>query len=87
MVRYGPIPGSDPWRTECLTTEEVDESGFVWNLYFMRPFLMFREARLYPISILDCFFNEDCNENPDKKSYDVDLRNSYGECKCWVMFR
>ena len=28
---------------------------FVGNLYLMRPFWMFRETRLYPISILDCF--------------------------------
>jgi hypothetical protein len=29
MVRYGPIPGSDLWRTEGMSTEEVDESGSV----------------------------------------------------------
>ena len=29
MVRYGPIPGSDPWRTEGMSTEEVDESRSV----------------------------------------------------------
>ena len=27
MVRYGPIPDSDLWRTEGMSTEEVDESG------------------------------------------------------------
>ncbi|XP_036798400.1 endogenous retrovirus group V member 2 Env polyprotein-like [Oncorhynchus mykiss] len=27
IVRYGPIPSSDPWSAECMSTEQVDESG------------------------------------------------------------
>ena len=52
-----------------MSTEQVDESGS----FICGEFMFGREARLYPVSILDCFFYEDCNENPDKKRYDSDV--------------
>ena len=27
IARYQRIPGSDPWSAECMSTEQVDESG------------------------------------------------------------